>query len=114
MANIEFVSYNGAYPNLCSGKLTVKIDGKEVSFGQTTKFWSWEKDEDLADYPSFWCSGGGVGFNDDWSEIVDSFCDWEMSSPSEKDYSPEIWKLLPDILKVMNENVEGGCCGGCV
>jgi hypothetical protein len=31
--NIEFVSYNGKYPNLCSGKLTVKIDGKEVSFG---------------------------------------------------------------------------------
>jgi hypothetical protein len=31
--NIEFVSYNGAYPNLCRGKLVVKIDGKEVSFG---------------------------------------------------------------------------------
>ena len=29
-----------------------------------------------------------------------------MSSPNEKDYPPEIWKLLPDILKVMNENVD--------
>lgn len=114
MKNIKFISYNGEYPNLCSGKLVVKIDGKEVSFGQTTKFWSWEKDEELADYPRFWRSGGSVSFDEDWNEFVDSYCDWEMSSPDEKDYPPEIWKLLPDILNVMNENVDGGCCGGCV
>jgi hypothetical protein len=112
--NIEFVSYDGAYPNLCSGKLTVKIDGKEVSFGYATKSWSWEKEEDLAEYPRFWCSGGSVSFDEDWNEEVISYCDWEMSSPNEKDYPPEIWKLLPDILEVMNENVAGGCCGGCV
>jgi hypothetical protein len=112
MNKIEFISYNGAYPNLCSGKLVVKIDGKEVSFGFTTP--SFFTDDELADYPRFWCSGGGVSFDEDWMEYVDSYCDWEMSSPNEKDYPPEIWKLLPDILKVMNENVEGGCCGGCV
>lgn len=114
MNNIEFISYNGAYPNLCNGKLIVKIDGKEVSFGRTTKLFSWEKDEDLADYPRFWRSGGGVSFDEDWMEFVDGPCDWEMSSPSKKDYPPEIWKMLIDILKVMNENVPGGCCGGCV
>ncbi len=113
MNKIEFISYNGRYPNLCSGKLVVKIDDKEVSFGQTTKF-PWEKDEELADYSRFWCSGGGVSFDEDWNEFVDGPCDWEMSSPIEKDYPPEIWKLLPDILRVMNENVYGGCCGGCV
>lgn len=30
---IEFVSYDGEYPNLCSGVFTVKLDGVETSFG---------------------------------------------------------------------------------
>ena len=112
--NIEFISYNGSYPNLCGGKLVVKIDDKEVSFGQTTKFWSWEKEEDLADYPRFWCSGGSASFDEDGDVEVIGYCDWEMSAPIEKDYPPEIWKILPYILEVMNENVIGGCCGGCI
>jgi hypothetical protein len=45
--------------------------------------------------------------------MVDGPCDWEISA-IKKDYPSEIWKILPDVLKVMNENVEGGCCGGCV
>ena len=112
MKNIKFISYSGKYPNLCSGTLVVEIDGKKVIFGWTEPD-NW-MNEEKADYPRFWCSGGGVSFDEDWMEYVDSYCDWEMSSPSEKDYPPEIWKLLPDILKVMNENVDGGCCGGCV
>ena len=111
---IEFVSYNGAYPNLCYGKLVVKIDGKEVSFGKINKFWSWEKAEDLADYPRFWCSGGSINIKMDYySDYNIEHGDWEMIG-SEKDYPSEIWKLLPDILRVMNENVECGCCGGCL
>ena len=118
---IEFVSYDGAYPNLCAGKLVVKINGKEVSFGQTKKFWDWEKDEILADYPKFWCSGGSVGFDENYSEMVCNGCPWELAWDSKegekfykKDYPARIWKLIPDILNVMNENVYGGCCGGCV
>ena len=109
MAKIEFVSYTGEYPILCMGKLVVKIDNKEVSFGKTTKVWGWEEP---ADYPSFWCSGGGIS-DEKWSKHVQSGCDWEISEPIEEHYPSEIWKLLPDILKVMNENVQGGCCGGC-
>ena len=29
MRKIEFVSYSGSYPNLCSGKLHVRVDGKD-------------------------------------------------------------------------------------
>ena len=32
MREIEFVSYTGKYPCLCMGTLTLKIDGKEMSF----------------------------------------------------------------------------------
>ena len=98
MNKIEFVSYNGRYPNLCSGTLVVEIDGKKVTFGWTNPA-SWMKEE-KADYPRFWCSGGSVSFDKDRNEEVIGYCDWEMSSPNEKNYPPEIWKLLPDILKI--------------
>lgn len=116
MAKIKFISYDGAYPVLCSGKLTVEIDGKTVTFGKVRHFPGLTTLEEMADYPSFWCSGGSIGFDDDWNEIVCGGCPWEMSEAggTEKDYPPEIWKILPDILAVMNENVRGGCCGGCI
>lgn len=31
--HVNFVSYTGSYPNLCSGVLTLEIDGKEITFG---------------------------------------------------------------------------------
>lgn len=114
MANIKFISYDGTYPTLCSGKLVVEIDDKVVSFGKTKKFWSWDTEDSLADYLQFWCSGGSTGFDDD-GEYTIPLCPWEMSEGvNEKNYPPEIWKLLPDILNVMNDNVPGGCCGGCL
>lgn len=109
---IEFVSYDGKYPNLCRGKLVVKIDGKELSFGATQIF-KFEKDKTPADYPRFWCSGGSIHYKKNYSGYNIEHGDWEMLG-SEKEYPPEIWKILPDILRVMNENVDGGCCGGCV
>lgn len=115
MATIKFISYDGSYPTLCSGKLTVEIDGKVVTFGKVKHYPGLTTLEEMADYPSFWCSGGSTGFDDDGSEWTLPLCPWEMSEGiDEKDYPPEIWKLLPDILKVMDDNVPGGCCGGCL
>lgn len=121
MAKIEFVLYDGAYPVLCSGKLIVRIDGKEVSFGQTKHYPGLNTPDQLADYPSFWHSGGSCGFDGDYSEeIVISDIPWELSWDDDtvdyyrKEYPPEIWEIIPEILKVMNEHVPGGCCGGCL
>ena len=118
MANepkIEFVSYSGSYPNLCRGKLVVKIDGKNVSFGKTKKFWGWENEDEIAEYPSFWVSGGCCGFDEDYFESYVCPGDWEMEDGiHEKDYPSEIWNLLPKILELMNVNVPCGCCGGCL
>lgn len=113
---IEFVSYTGAYPNLCRGILTVKVDGKQYRFGH-----SWldaltgqkVEGDDLLD--PFWKSGGSCGFDDEWNEEV-SKGQWELLDYDLKreEYPEEIRDKLEDILEVMNQNVTGGCCGGCL
>lgn len=52
---VEFVSYDGDFPNLCSGTLVLRIDGEEVMFPK-------------------YCmrSGGSVWFDDEWHEHVAS------------------------------------------
>jgi len=110
---IEFVSYDGEYPNLCSGVFTVKLDGVETSFGQQ---FLWEREKKAGKvpptYPRFWASGGGVTFDEEWQEDV-SRGDWELMF-DEKDYPAEIADAMPELIRVFNENVPQGCCGGCV
>lgn len=111
--DIEFVSYDGEYPNLCSGTLTVKIDGVKTTFG-AQRLWESEKKAGKvpAMYPKFWTSGGSVSFDEDWSENV-SWGDWELMF-DRKDYPAEIADAMPELISVFNENVPPGCCGGCV
>ena len=52
--HVNFVSYTGEWPNLCSGVLTLEIDGKEITFGYGFN----SKDEST--YSPFWSSGGGL------------------------------------------------------
>lgn len=86
---VEFVSYNGRYPNLCSGILVLRIDGEEIAF-----------DDALT-------SGGCVSFSDDWDEYI-GYGPWVVNVP-------EKYRALADkISECVNENVEWGCCGGCV
>ena len=47
--HVEFVSYTGNYPNLCSGDLTLRIDGKEVNFKSYMRFWYCEDREWVID-----------------------------------------------------------------
>lgn len=35
-SHVKFISYTGKYPCLCSGILTLEIDGKKVRFGYGT------------------------------------------------------------------------------
>ena len=50
------MDYNGKFPCLCMGTLTLNIDGKFVRFGQQEK------------YNTFWRTGGECGFNNDYTE----------------------------------------------
>ena len=93
---IEFVSYDGEYPNLCSGKLVLRVDGEE------RKFERWDE--------KFWRSGGEVTFSSDWEANVTSG-PWEIDIQKlPKDLRP-YWRIIK---KLLNENIPYGCCGGCV
>lgn len=103
--HITFVSYTGGYPNLCSGILTLKIDGKEVKFG-----WDYlglEKDNCQKYFLPFWCSGGGC--YSDWSGAYQN--EWRFDFD---DIPEKYQKYADEIAEVFNENVPWGCCGGCI
>lgn len=89
---LTFVSYDGSYPNLCSGQLVLAIDGDPVVFPK-------------------YClsSGGSVSFDDNWHEDVQEG-EWDISDYP-KDF-PESLKGMA--VSLVNENVPHGCCGGCV
>ena len=117
MSKIEFVEYTGSYPNLCRGELYVKIDGVTWHFGGDGVF-DEEGNLNKTDsygfpcYPRFWESGGCVTFDDNWSEEVGKG-PWELSI-YEEEWDDDMKRLLPELLRVFNENVKWGCCGGCV
>lgn len=87
---VEFVSYDGDFPNLCSGTLVLRIDGEEVTFPK-------------------YCmrSNGSVYFDEDWHEYIECG-EWSVNVPAK--YA----NLKDEIERCVNENVEYGCCGGCV
>jgi len=86
------ISYDGSYPNLCSGTLIVYIDNKEWRF------------------PSYCLeSGGGVWFDDNKDEHVEhgrwTVSDWPDDFPDE---------YKKAVTNEINCNIKHGCCGGCI
>lgn len=105
---VKFISYDGKYPNLCSGVLILEIDGKEYKFGYN--FFDTDEDPNNPNLKCFWHSGGSVSFNDNWDESV-----WEGEWEIDVDELPEqFWDVADEIDRVINENIPWGCCGGCI
>ena len=89
---LKFISYDGKFPNLCSGTLVISLDNVEYSMDHCL------------------CSGGSVWFDDEWREHVESGA-WTVLI----EQLPEPLKpFFMEIEQLVNENVEWGCCGGCV
>ena len=89
---LNFISYNGKYPNLCRGTLIMELDGKDITF------------------PEYCLSSGGyVRFDEEWNEYVGSG-EWTIND-FPKDF-PEELKMYAE--ELVNENIDPGCCGGCV
>lgn len=90
---IKFISYNGKYPNLCSGILVIEIKNKK-----------YELDNVLI-------SGGSAYFANSYSESHVEEGEWNILQDS---LPEEIKQYQQEIIKVVNNNVEHGCCGGCL
>lgn len=86
--DIKFVSYDGAYPNLCSGTLVLEVDGVKRSAQHAL------------------ASTGCINWRDD--TVIKG--DRVLSA-----YAPQ-WMQgrEKEILAVVNANVPKGCCGGCI
>lgn len=88
---VEFISYDGKWPCLCMGTLIIKVDGKTYKFEHAM------------------ISGGHICRDDDcdmWAERGD----WEVNLYEH----PELEPYKEEITRLVNENVEHGCCGGCI
>jgi len=91
---VEFLNYDGAWPNLCSGKLSIAVD------------------DTLWEFPDYCLSSGGsVSFDDQWQEHVTegpwSISKWPAGFPSDRN-------LRKQVEAEVNAHVRYGCCGGCV
>lgn len=122
-SRIKFVDYDGDYPNLCSGVLTVFIDGKEYKFGhhymnchrdKNSDSWIYtDEDPNKPNYPRFWESGGCAYFDHEWNSYVDTG-PWKYNGDLDA-YQNEFSKdIIEDLMNVFNLNVRQGCCGGCL
>lgn len=93
MANIK-IHYDGKWPNYCRGNLTVLVDDKKYDFGKAL------------------ISGGSVGFADDYASSFITKGSWRIKEESYPKDFPE--ELKEELLKVINEELNPGCCGGCL
>lgn len=92
---IEFVSYDGKYPNLCSGTLKITMDGK------------------LYELKHCLTSGGSIIRTDDGGlDATDG--PWSVDLWHDEEKFPELLPHVKEIEDLVNENVRCGCCGGCI
>lgn len=90
---VEYVSYDGKYPCLCSGTLLIKVDGKSYTLKHAM------------------ISGGYImgGPDTDWDMWAEQG-EWDI----DLEECPELEPYKEEIIRVVNENVQYGCCGGCI
>lgn len=90
---VEFISYDGEWPCLCSGTLVIKVNKK------------------LYELQSPLSSTGSCGFIGDYEDSFVTKGPWEIYANT---LPKELESYHDEIEKVVNENVPWGCCGGCL
>ena len=109
---IEFVSYDGEWPNLCRGTLVIQVKEYVEDFGcdEAEDFESSneEKHAGFKEYElkSILCSGGSCGFSDDYSQ---SHIEQEPWYIHKNDLPDELKPYKKEIEEIINENIPWGC-----
>ena len=90
------IAYDGEYPCLCMGKLTVDVNDTVWDFGK-------------------YClvSGGYAGFTADWEDDV-GYGEWSINEHSWPESFPTDPALRAAVVQAVNDEVPQGCCGGCL
>ena len=96
MRNIQFISYDGKYPNLCKGKLTLKVEN------------------DIVDFIDILETNGRSYFDNKWEPHIEKGQWYLCSDDIELNSFNFSYEEINLIEKLINENVELGCCGGCL
>ena len=87
---LKFVSYDGEYPNLCSGTLKMELNGEVITF------------------PEYCLSSTGSAWSKNYGPPIQG--DWEI-----KEFPENFPEELKDFCEfLVNKYVEKGCCGGCL
>lgn len=106
MSEIKFISYSGGSDEFCCGQLEVEIDGMPYTFGSVSdgddfeRFWSVETCERDACKCSH-CTWKRFDLPDNLDDV---WLLWYKPHPK------WVKELIPELLKVMNENVKNGYC----
>lgn len=120
-SRVKFISYDGEYPNLCNGVLTLQIDGVEYKFGHhyqhhhyddKTKKWSYtDEDPEHPNFNQFWTSGGSVHHDGNYRHWEIEHNEWEIDI---EELPEQFWDVAGEIDSVINNSIPFGCCGGCI
>ena len=128
---IEFVSYDGEFPNLCEGLLVVRIDGRMYALGpysdRSLYRWFWSRynrteileDDSITKVSGFYLrSGGYIDWGEDGENPKIVQGEWTIDDETMKLENGVRFILSgeqkSELEKVINQNIEFGCCGGCV
>ena len=100
LGDIKFISYDGKFPNLCSGRLVLSVDCIPYTFGYRPY-----------DYEPFWSSGGSCGFYNNYEDSYITYGKWTINAGR---LPEELKQYANEIIELFNSNVPYGCCGGCL
>jgi len=90
---LKFKSYDGLSPNFCWGKLILNLDGLDITFPEHCLYFD------------------GVCFDDNYNKIEKNDKGKWVITDFPENFPKELKERANELV---NENMEWGCCGGCI